>query len=166
MKKLLSILMVALCVLTLGVAAEDPDTKGANVQYRVNESYTWAVHADIDFGANAGVNQTVNRNAAIEGGDAVGVAVTENVISDGKKLQIKVASQNNWRVVNGSTSLAYTATPAGGSALANNDTVLEVPAGTNTGSKAIAFSLNTGSATAEVAGNYLDVLTYTAAIVD
>jgi len=168
MKKVLTLMVVALCSICLlnPVSASEPDSKGANVTYQVTESYDWNIHADIDFGQDAGVNQTISKTQDSLG-NAAAVAVTQNRIADGKKIEIRIASVNGFKVVNGNTSLDYTVKKSGDvAALAANAVVLAVNAGTNTGSQALEFALNTGSATAEVAGTYLDALTYSAAIVN
>ncbi|MBR3250947.1 MAG: hypothetical protein IKF80_04500 [Erysipelotrichaceae bacterium] len=173
MKKFLAIMIAVLCLCTMGVAA-DPDTKTTTVEYEVDSGYTWAIHDGIDFGSNLGVGHndaTSSQTAQIDSADN-GVAVLSNVIDDGKKLQITVIganmSSNQYRVVNGSTYLNYAISKNAdmSSPLVANAVVLEVAAGTNTGNQALYFRLNTGSATAEVAGSYLDTLTYTATIVD
>ena len=168
MKKFLAILMAVMCVCTLGVAAEDPDTKGANVLYDVNQKYTWSIHSDIDFGDDAGINRTVERLVDIEDADAK-VAVSENVIAHGKRLSITIASANGFQVktaANDALNYEVRLGNASGAALVNNAEVLGVNAGTNAGEQALYFKLTTTTATAEVAGNYSDALTYTASIID
>ena len=51
----------------------DGNTKTVHVEYQVDCSYIWNIHADIDFGKNAGVKTTVDR-------DSNTVSVTKNVI--------------------------------------------------------------------------------------
>ena len=172
MKKFLTIMLAMLCICTMGIAA-DPDTKTTTVEYAVDSAYTWAIHDGIDFGSNLGVGHndaTSSQTAQIDSADN-GVTVSQNIIDDGKKLQITVIGANmssdQYRVVNGSTYLNYAISKNSdmSSPLGANAVVLEVAAGTNTGNQALYFRLNTGSAAAEVAGSYLDTLTYTAAIV-
>lgn len=77
------------------------DTK---VIYKVKESYQWSIPATIDFGENAGANNTSTVNATLDEngpgkkadnngtgkweGTAPKVVVSKNVIGIGKKLQI------------------------------------------------------------------------------
>lgn len=78
------------------------DTK---VLYKVTESYQWSIPATIDFGENAGVNNTSTVEANLAGtatgkqaeqetgattwkGSAPKIVVTKNVIGVGKELQI------------------------------------------------------------------------------
>ncbi|MBR0419249.1 MAG: hypothetical protein IJI66_08775 [Erysipelotrichaceae bacterium] len=176
MKKFLAIMLAMLCICTMGVAAtgdvdgtsaaDTSDT--ADVLYAVNEGYTWSIHADIDFGEDAGVNSYVERLVDENNDDAI-ISVSRNIIAHGKKLQISIASANGFKVktaANDELSYEVRKNNASGAALAANDSVLEVAAGTNTGSQALYFKLTTSAAAAEVAGNYSDTLTYTAAIVD
>ena len=75
------------------------------VCYKVTESYTWTVPITIDFGKNAGVNNTSTVNANLNGGDtgkeaekdgtewkgtAPKVCVTKNIIGVNKNLQIAI----------------------------------------------------------------------------
>lgn len=77
------------------------DTK---VIYKVTESYAWSIPATIDFGENAGANNTSTVNATLKEngpgkkadknstgkweGTAPKVVVSKNVIGIGKRLQI------------------------------------------------------------------------------
>ena len=77
------------------------DTK---VIYKVKESYAWSIPATIDFGENAGANNTSIVNATLDEnvlgktaekdtdnkwkGSAPKIVVSKNVIGIGKKLQI------------------------------------------------------------------------------
>ena len=112
MKKFLTIMLAMLCICTMGIAA-DPDTKTTTVEYAVDSAYTWAIHDGIDFGSNLGVGHndaTSSQTAQIDSADN-GVTVSQNIIDDGKKLQITVIGANmssdQYRVVNGSTYLNY-----------------------------------------------------------
>lgn len=77
-------------------------TGSTNVYYKVTESYAWSVPATIDFGENAGANNTSTVNATLNEdgpgkkadadnqwkGTAPKVVVSKNVIGVGKRLQI------------------------------------------------------------------------------
>ena len=84
-------------------AAAGITTGTTSVFYKVTERYTWSIPATIDFGVNAGVNNTSTVEAKLDKnvngemaeqkgtewkGTAPKVTVTENVIGIGKKLQI------------------------------------------------------------------------------
>ena len=187
MKKFLAILMAVMCVCTMGVAAEsgainstESSDDSASVLYQVNSGYTWSIHSDIDFGDDAGIDG-LGANADLEI-DAQTVAVTRNIIPDGKKLRITIdayscdalgtkKTDNVFQVANGNSQLAYTVNN-GTADLAIGGTVLDVAAGTNTGSQALTFTLDTsklaGAASnlaAEVAGDYHGKVVYTATVV-
>lgn len=66
----------------------EPTSATTDVKYLVEDSYKWSIHPEIDFGKNAGINQHV----AKEGNN---VEVTENIIPEGKKLNIKVAGSGD-----------------------------------------------------------------------
>ena len=53
MKKFLIILLMLILIPQYSFASHDTD-----LTYSVNESYEWEIHTAINFGSNAGVNQT------------------------------------------------------------------------------------------------------------
>ena len=80
-------------------------TYNTQVLYKVTESYTWTVPVTIDFGENAGVNNTSTVEAKLDGnqkgtkaekdgtewkGTAPKVCVTKNIIGVNKNLQITI----------------------------------------------------------------------------
>lgn len=82
-------------------------TGTTNVRYKVTESYAWSIPATIDFGEDAGVNNTSTVNATLDEdgpgkkaekdsagttwkGTAPKVVVSKNVIGVGKTLKIAV----------------------------------------------------------------------------
>lgn len=159
MKKFYTILLAAMCLFTtISAETSQPSSSGESgttqVKYNVASSFTWEIHTDIDFGKNAGVNQTVNKTAELSDDSLLGVRVNSNVIPDSTKLVISMDSNNTFKVVNGNTSLSYTVSKtSGGDALEASDSILEVPAGTNTGSQALYFELDTtNGGSSEVAG--------------
>lgn len=141
----------------------DPTSATTDVKYLVEDSYKWSIHPEIDFGKNAGINQHV----AKEGNN---VEVTENIIPEGKKLNIKVAGSGDagaFTITNGGTEvLAYHANNGGSEDIAVNGDVLNVNSGTNTGETTMKFTLDTTTKAAEVAGHYNGTLTYTASIIN
>ena len=141
----------------------EPTSATTDVKYLVEDSYKWLIHPEIDFGKNAGINQHV----AKEGNK---VEVTENIIQEGKKLNIKVAGSGDagaFTITNGGTEvLAYHANNGGAEDIAVNGDVLNVNSGTNTGETTMKFTLDTTTKAAEVAGHYNGTLTYTASIIN
>ena len=129
----------------------EPTSATTDVKYLVEDSYKWSIHPEIDFGKNAGINQHV----AKEGNN---VEVTENIIPEGKKLNIKVAGSGD--------AGAFTITNGGAEDIAVNGDVLNVNSGTNTGETTMKFTLDTTTKAAEVAGHYNGTLTYTASIIN
>ena len=141
----------------------DPTSATTDVKYLVEDSYKWSIHPEIDFGKNAGINQHV----AKEGNN---VEVTENIIPEGKKLNIKVAGSGDagaFTITNGGAEvLTYHANNGGAEDIAVNGDVLNVNSGTNTGETTMKFTLDTTTKAAEVAGHYNGTLTYTASIIN
>lgn len=175
MKNFKNLLLVGATVLatvvapTMNVFAQEvtgttePTSATTDVKYLVEDSYKWSIHPEIDFGKNAGINQHV----AKEGNN---VQVTENIIPEGKKLNIKVAGSGDagaFTITNGGTEvLAYHANNGGAEDIAVNGDVLNVNSGTNTGETTMKFTLDTTTKAAEVAGHYNGTLTYTASIIN
>lgn len=161
--------LAALAAPTMNVFAQEvtgttePTIATTNVNYLVEGSYKVLIHADIYFGKNAGINQHV----AKEGNK---VQVTENIIPEGKKLNIKVAGSGEegaFTITNGGTEvLTYHANNGGAEDIAVNGDVLNVNAGTNTGETTMKFTLDTTTKAAEVAGQYNGTLTYTTSIIN
>ena len=136
------------------------DAKTTTLSYEVNESYEWSVHPAIDFGKNAGPNKTVNNKNNT-------ISVTENVLCLGNKLIIKIKGSGHndaFTITNGGNQTLDYAVNDGSKNLAIGDTVMEVPAGTNTANKSIEFTLNTTKKNAEIAGTYNGTISYTAEI--
>lgn len=163
-----------------------------NVYYKVTESYQWSVPITIDFGENAGANNTSTVNATLDEngpgtkadagnkwkGTAPKVVVSKNVIDIGKKLQITVSTDyydnDEFYVLAGtSEKLHYTVTkltPAGATGeklTKDKNEVLSVDSGTNTAAQALEFKLKTaeGVNAAEKAGNYTGVVVFQSKIV-
>lgn len=86
-------------------------TGDTQIRYKVTESYMWSVPATIDFGVNAGENNTSTVNATLDKdkpgtkadndgtgkwkGTAPRIVVSKNVIGVGKKLQITVDTEGH-----------------------------------------------------------------------
>lgn len=136
--------------------------------YTVTSSYQWTVPTNITF--------TDENNGTAQTGT---VAVTENVISDNNKLKITISGNgggdgtaavntDQFRVSNGNHYLNYTVAKSSDSISLNaGSSVLEVAAGTNTGSQELTFTLDTspkGTDTAKVSGTYTGKIIYTASV--
>lgn len=170
-------------------------TGNTDVLYNVTESYQWSIPATIDFGENAGANNSSTVNATLDKdqsgkkadnngtgkweGTAPKVVVSKNVIGIGKKLQITVNTDyydnGEFYVLSGtSEKLFYTvtkldATGGTGEVLSKTNTkVLSVPAGTDTADQALVFKLETAKGTnvSEKAGKYEGVVVFQSKIVD
>lgn len=86
-------------------------TGDTQIRYKVTESYMWSVPATIDFGVNAGENNTSTVNATLDKdkpgtkadndgtgkwkGTAPRIVVSKNGIGVGKKLQITVDTEGH-----------------------------------------------------------------------
>lgn len=170
-------------------------TGSTNVYYNVTESYAWSVPTTIDFGEDAGANNTSTVNATLDEdgpgkkaekesggtawkGTAPKVVVSKNVIGIGKKLQITVSTDyydnDEFYVLSGnSEKLHYTVTkltPAGATGeklTKDKNEVLSVDSGTNTDYQALEFKLTTakGDNVSEKAGSYIGVVVFQSKIV-
>lgn len=135
--------------------AENTTSGETELSYTVAESYTWAAPADITFDQNANSN---SKSGTFE--------VTENVIAYGKKLSIKIADDEDFKLVDTaspSNTRDYKITK-GGAELAAGDVVLEVAAGTNTGTQDVSFELQ--SVGVQKAGTYTGTANFVSSIID
>lgn len=136
------------------------DSQSTTLNYEVGSHYQWEIHSDIDFGADAGVNQTVDRT-----GNKVNVL--ENVIPEGKYLNISVKGSgvnDAFTVSNGGSEVLNYDVSDDNGAVGVNGNVLSVPAGTNTATQNMNFKLNTTKKSAEVAGQYNGRVIYNASV--
>lgn len=143
-----------------GTADNQTTNEQTTVKYAVTEGYEWTIHSEINFDKDAGAGA---KTVVKEGNQ---VNVSKNVIPDGKTLNIAVKGSGNngeFEIANGNTKLNYTIKDGTTNIVAGGD-VLNLAAGTNTGSKDLTFTLTTTDKTAEVAGNYTGTVTYTASI--
>ena len=153
-----------------GPADEGVATTGTTqVKYAVTEGYEWSIPTMIDFDKDKGVGSTSVVEASAEWGDEQEVKVTKNVIADGSQLSITAkgsGADGAFSVKNGSTVLNYKVEKPGATAteIAVGGEVLGIPAGTKAGEQALRFTLATSTGTAEVAGNYVGTVTFTADI--
>lgn len=156
----LSALMM-MCSATSVFAAE-PDSKTNTLNYQVTSRYDWMIHSAIDFGADAGVNKTVDRTGNQ-------VKVLKNVIPEGKYLNISVkgsGANDAFTVDNGGSEVLNYDVSDDNGAVGVNGNVLSVPAGTNTATQNMGFKLNTTKKSAEVAGQYTGRVIYNASVGD
>jgi hypothetical protein len=152
MKKICLILLAALVLVCPVFASEN--THQTTLTYEVGEAYTWTAPAAITF--------VTNSNNDVEAGT---VSVTSNVIAAGKKLQIKIDSGEDFlmTLTGGSDTRSYKVL-IGETEKEAGDVVLEVLAGTNTGSQALNFALQ--SVSVQKAGTYSGTCNFVAAVVD
>lgn len=144
------------------VFAAEPDSKTTTLNYEVSSRYDWMIHSTIDFGADAGTNQTVDRNGNQ-------VKVLKNVIPEGKFLNISVkgsGANDAFTVDNGGSEVLNYDVSDDNGAVGVNENVLSVPAGTNTAVQNMNFKLNTKKGSAEVAGVYNGRVIYNASVGD
>ena len=137
------------------VFAAEPDSKTTTLNYEVSSRYDWMIHSTIDFGADAGTNQTDQ------------VKVLKNVIPEGKFLNISVkgsGANDAFTVDNGGSEVLNYDVSDDNGAVGVNGNVLSVPAGTNTATQNMNFKLNTKKGSAEVAGNYNGHVIYNAEV--
>ena len=147
---------------TTSVFAAETGDKSANLNYQVSSSYDWIIHSSIDFGADAGANQTVDRNGNQ-------VKVLKNVIPEGKFLNISVkgsGANDAFTVDNGGSEVLNYDVSDDNGAVGVNKNVLSVPAGTNTATQNMNFKLNTKKGSAEIAGVYKGRVIYNASVGD
>lgn len=147
---------------TTSVFAAETGDKSANLNYQVSSSYDWIIHSSIDFGADAGVNKTVDRTGNQ-------VKVLKNVIPEGKYLNISVkgsGANDAFTVDNGGSEVLNYDVSDDNGAVGVNGNVLSVPAGTNTATQNMNFKLNTTKKSAEVAGVYNGRVIYNASVGD
>lgn len=144
------------------VFAAEPDSKTTTLNYEVSSRYDWIIHSSIDFGADAGVNKTVNRTGNQ-------VKVLKNVIPEGKYLNISVkgsGANDAFTVDNGGSEVLNYDVSDDNGAVGVNGNVLSVPAGTNTATQNMGFKLNTTKKSAEMAGQYNGRVIYNASVGD
>lgn len=147
---------------TTSVFAAETGDKSANLNYQVSSSYDWIIHSSIDFGADAGVNKTVDRTGNQ-------VKVLKNVIPEGKYLNISIkgsGANDAFTVDNGGSEVLNYDVSDDNGAVGVNGNVLSVPAGTNTATQNMNFKLNTKKGSAEVAGVYNGRVIYNASVGD
>ena len=162
-KYITTLIFTFLCLCCVMLLADDKTT---NVKYSVDSNYSWEIHTTIDFGEDAGVNTTVDRTATLSDSMVAGVRVNSNVIPPDTRLNISLASSNDFKIANGSTLLNYTVSKTnGGEQLLAGASVLQVPSGTNSANQPLYFKLRTQAGTAEVAGTYNGTINYVAEII-
>ena len=138
------------------------DSQSTTLNYEVGSHYQWEIHSDIDIGADAGANKTVDRT-----GNKVNIL--ENVIPEGKYLNISVKGSGTngaFTVDNGGSEVLNYDVSDDNGAVDVNGNVLSVPAGMNTATQNMNFKLNTKKGSAEVAGTYNGQVIYNASVGD
>ena len=172
--KLLSAGLAACMIIPMAmpVCAKDVDptvnnTKSANLKYEVTSHYTWQIHSEVNFGVGKDFTHGTNGEMTNKY-----IKVTENVISEGQELSIKVKGNENgeFKISSGQVNLDYIVTAkreGTGHVLNPSDEVLNVPAGENQKTAEMSFVLHdfpTEQRTAPIAGTYEGKIIYTASI--
>ena len=150
MKKLLLVSLMTLLVCVLPVAASNDHS--TELSYTVEEAYEWSAPADITF--------TNNINSESKTGS---VSVTQNIIAGNKKLQIKIASGEDFKLTSAAGDFRTYQVKKGSDVLAAGAVVLEVASGVNTSSQELSFALQ--SAATQKAGTYTGICEFEAGIV-
>lgn len=147
------VLLSAASIMTMmaSVAPVVAEEKTTQINYTVTEAYTWEAPAAITFESNTDTKPGT-------------LSVTKNVIGYGKKLQIKIDSAEDFKLVDSADSNNFRTYKIknGDSVLGAGDVVLEVNAGTNEGSAALTFALD--GVTVEKAGSYAGVANFVSSI--
>lgn len=150
MKKVLIILTLIMCTFFTAcpVAAESQNTE---INYTVAESYTWTAPAAITF--------TNNINTETKSGT---LSVSENIITAGKTLTIKIANNEDFLLTGPQGDTRAFTVKKGSDTIAAGGTVLTVAAGTNTGTANLDFILT--SVTVQKAGTYSGTCEFVASV--
>lgn len=144
MKKLLSLALILVMVLTMSItafAAEITDGSGSvDITYEVPNSYIVTIPDSMTIGTDANVS------------------VSDVIITAGHLLTVSVSSgqyNDGWKLINGDDTVGYTL-KMDGAEIANNAAVLTVKTGDN-----VSETLTTAlSGTPIYSGNYTDKLTF------
>lgn len=142
-------------------------TATTDVKYSVSATYTWSVPTEIDFTTDKSSSDGTATVTTGTTGNSQSVKVTNNVIPNGKKVHIVLQGTTNTFKVKSveGAELGYTVTvDKDATALKAGDKVLDVEAGTASGTAALTFKLT--KASVEKAGSYSDKITYEASIAD
>ncbi|MDE6538888.1 MAG: hypothetical protein K2K66_01735 [Ruminococcus sp.] len=160
MKALLALLAVALATLSPMASFAEDTTSGETLV----QSGTMELRKKYDGGYKIVVPPSINdltKGAKLQAG------ASDVVIAADKQLNISVQSQNNWNLVNMTDSLksiSYTVTKPDGEALKNGwNHILTITEATE---KEVVELTVSNVENPTYAGDYIDVLTFTAQIVD
>lgn len=153
MKKLMNRALAGLAAASMiasmgGMNVFAADTKTANVTFTVPQSYEWSIHSDIVL---TDVGEVTTGNM---------VSVTKNIIPYGKVLEITYEMTNLTCKTNPDCYVPSLQVDH----LNSRDAILQVPAGTQTGSVDVKYCNEL--TTIDLAGTYTGTITYTASVVD
>ena len=124
----------------------------------------------VTVGYNAGVSYTVTIPANVTFSDdekkvESSLLASDVVLAEGSSLNIKLASLNDFKMINNGGYIEYSLLVNNHNAPEDGDfTVLSVPAGQNTGWALLDFVTELDREHAYYAGNYTDTLTFTVAV--
>ena len=134
-KGLLSrIVALVLCTSVISpVTMHAENGKSAGVAYRIDETYTWAIHTLVDFS---------DSNGEVTIADAV--VVTDSIIPDDKRLSIAASRGNSFEVSDGKSSLVYQVFETGNenTLVTAGEEVLGISSGTSSGSISLSFRVS------------------------
>lgn len=134
------------------IYAENNTSDDTQISYTVTEQYTWTAPAAITFSSNSDTKSGT-------------MSVTKNVIGYGKKLQIKIADDEDFKLVD-SADASNTRTykiKKGSTVLNKGGVVLEVASGTNTSSASLTFAID--SVSVEKAGSFSGTANFISSVV-
>ena len=150
MKKVLSVIVAIALVAALGIFASAETAGEITVTYTAAESYVVTIPSSQSFSdASLSSSGTVSATALLEAG---------------KTLKVTLNSANDFALVCGESSIDYTVSREG-AILENDACVLEVEAGSTSGSSELTFATTADDiASATVAGDHIDVVTFSCSL--
>lgn len=163
MKKLLTVMLTALMVLTSGVSvfAGEADTKNTNVTYSVEAGYEWTQPASLD-----GIAFDDTDGGHVKSGN---VEVTKAVIAGDQVLNIYINgdAEGEFKIVSSEGAELTYEVKKGTDSVSAGDKVLSIVAGTdladesNPGLQALSFEL-TDETAGDIAGTFTGICTFEA----
>ena len=165
MKKKNLVLLGATAMLSLALAGSLGAVNVASAETKVDNG-KGASTTTVTYSAEDAWKVTIPETITIGGQDPITVSASEVKIEKGKKLKVTVSSANGWKVKSGDKELDYEL-KKGGTTLDNdsNNTVLEVEAGTPTGSETLTANMKDTAANYSTGGeSYTDTLTFTVTV--
>ena len=162
MKKILSVILLVLFTCSISVISmaagqpitQDSEGKSSNitVSYNAGATYTVTIPASVTFSDN---EKQIQRS----------LAVSDLVLNEGSSLHVKLTSLNDFKMVYGAGYIDYyLMINTQDFSKSDDDTILTVPAGQNSGWVILDFMTNLYKDHIIYTGNYTDTLTFTVVI--